>query len=588
VPVLVFVLAATTVAWLIFAPVDSHGDVVGAALSAIVIGANVFFHGQATDYFAGSDSPLIHLWSLSMEEQFYLLLIFAVSLLLVARRLSPKAQKISVTGKSLLILSLGVLGVVGLTRSRVEIANLFEFENFLFYFPIGRVWQFVAGIAVAVAVGSKNGLQHSVRATRWLAQLVVAILLAILLVPQDPVNAFLSWQRIGVTYLTAGVIYLNTGSHEFGILSRRALVAIGDRSYSIYLWHIPVISFWSLFADGTMNFVLAVLVVLTATELSYRLVERPFRSGHRPARSNWAIAYLSLVTVLASASIVGSDVIEEEIARRQPSVVSLADLGDRWSDFANNVPREECFEDPFYYACGVLDENTDVVLVGDSHALGISHAFMDAAKNLGLQPYVQAATGCYFLGSPSLTDPDAEYPTACEILTRTLQMEFEKRSLTVFVSECPRTRFEGCPDSQIIKRLDTILETRRRNIENSIRAGVKLVIIQELPVVIDDIRRNRTLFDSIVSRNAQGLQRIDDAHLDYQRLIAEDERRLASQYPESVKLFDPSQILCRRDSCLGLTTEGLAVWTNEDHLTIHGAELIRPALEAVMRDVTQP
>jgi hypothetical protein len=60
---------------------------------------------------------------------------------------------------------------------------------------------------------------------------------------------------------------------------------------------------------------------------------------------------------------------------------------------------------------------------------------------------------------------------------------------------------------------------------------------------------------------------------------------LATRFPDSVTLFDPKPILCEDDVCLGLTSEGKAVWANEDHLTIHGAEIIRPALEAAMRDV---
>jgi len=584
-PVLVFVLAITTLTWLVFAPVDTHGDVVGAAVSAIVIGANVFFHGQSTDYFAGSDSPFIHLWSLSMEEQFYLLLVAAVSLLVIIRRRVSMSRKIPLGGGALLVLSLGILGVIAWVRSTVSAANFFDFENFLFYFPVGRAWQFLAGIAVAAATTIRATPQWMTRYGRFVSQVMFVALLAVMLVSQESANTFLSWQRIVVTYLTAAAIYVNSSTPDAGIFSTRMFVAIGDRSYSIYLWHIPVISFCHLLTGETMSLVIAVIAVMIATELSYRLVERPFRSGHRPARRNWAIAVGSLVIVLASTPVVRAELIEKEIATRQPEVTSLAELGDRWANFANKVPREGCIDDPFYYSCGVLDENTDVVLVGDSHAMGLSHAFVDAAENLGLRPYVQVATGCYFLGSPSLTDPDGEYPTACEVLTRTLQMEFERLSLTVFVSECPRTRFEGCPDSQLIKRVDTILETRRVNIENSVAAGVKLVIIQELPIVVDDIRRRQTLIDALRSREAGAVQRVDQRFEDYRKIFARDEEQLAGRFPESVKLFDPKPILCEDDACLGLTKDGKAVWANEDHLTVHGAELIRSALEDVMRDV---
>lgn len=584
-PVLVFVLAITTLAWLVFAPVDTHGDVVGAAVSAIVIAANAFFHARSTDYFAGSDSPLIHLWSLSMEEQFYLLLIAVVSLLVITRRRVPTARRIPLSGPSLLALSLGTLGLIAWVRTSISQANMFDFENFLFYFPVGRVWQFLAGIAVAASTIHRPAPPWMARRGRLPSQLLVFVLLAVMLVNQESATTFLSWQRIAITYLTAAAIFVNAGSSDAGVFARTPFVAIGDRSYSVYLWHVPVIGFWQVLTGEVMNVAVAVTAVAVMTEISYRLVERPFRSGHLPARSNWMMAFGSLATVLVSVAVVGFGLIEKEIASRQPVDTSLTGLGDRWANFANKVPRSGCVDDPFYYSCGVLDENTDVVLVGDSHAMGIAHAFVDAAENLGLNPYVQVATGCYFLGSPSLTDPDGEYPTACEVLTRTLQIEFEKRSMVVFVSECPRTRFEGCPDSQLGKRADTILETRRVNVENSVAAGVKLVIIQELPIVVDDLRRRQTLIDAILSRDSGAVQRIDQRFESYRELFAHDEEELASRFPDSVTLFDPKPILCEDDVCVGVTSDGKAVWANEDHLTIHGAEIIRPALEAAMRDV---
>ncbi|MFM8957498.1 MAG: acyltransferase family protein [Actinomycetota bacterium] len=593
-PVLVFVLAVSLAIWLLMAPVDTHRDVSAAAMSAIFIGANVFFNSSSVDYFAGSDSPFIHLWSLSMEEQFYLLLIFGVSVLMLLRRKLPLLRRVPVSGTTMLSLSALVVAAVAWTRTTISTFRMFEFENLLFYFPVGRTWQFLAGIAVAAAIR-----QSSTRLASWpkrarLAQVLTIAVVCVMLLDQEPATQFLSWQRILVTYLTASVILLNSGSSDRGLFARRAFVAVGDRSYSIYLWHIPVIGLWQVVTAERVHFVVAVLAVLLVSEVSYRLVEQRFRSGREPSRSQWLVAFVSLALVLTSALLVSVNGLAGFVADRQAGGRQLSELRDRWTSFANRVERPECAQQVLVYECGTLDSDTDVVLVGDSHAMAISHVFLDAATDLNLQPYVYVAQSCQYLTSPALTVETWEDPSECEQIMRKLHDDVSSRGLPLVISECPRSRFTFCPDGQLSdldprheRNRRAVVDIRRSNVSQLANVGTRFVLVQDLPIVIDDIRRKQSLYAALFSKSSGTLQSIDSRFASSREYFKQDELLLSARYPQSVSLFDPAEILCDSRYCRGLTAEGKPVWSNEDHLTVFGSELLRePLREVIWRLVT--
>ena len=586
IPVLIVVVGVTLIAWFIFSPADVHGEALIAGISSLLIGANIFFYRQSTDYFFAQETPFLHLWSLSMEEQFYLLLIGGVVLGLYLRRRMRSLIRLASLAVAVAVASPAVLvGALILWRV-MPLDSRLELNNALFYFPIGRAWQFLAGVAVALAVRSRQTSLPLLRS--WLVNLLSVALMLILVSVSGNSSDFLSWQRIAVTYLVAVLIYINTQNPQLGWFAKQPFVAIGDRSYSIYLWHVPVIALWKVHFGTTPSLAVAIALTMILTELTYRSVELPFRSRAKSGSVGKSFVMIGVVLVFVAVSALVFEIPERIIAQTQQLPNAPYSLDDRWSRIAKQVPRDECNEDEYFYSCGVLDETIDVILVGDSHAMALSHVFLDTAYELNLRPYVQVASGCYFLGSPTLTLENVEYPTACEILNRTLQIEIERLGTPIVVSECPRTRFESCPDPGLFERTKTIISTRRANLGNAVASGVKVLIIQELPIVIDDLRRRQTLFNSLIGSESVSKQPIDVRYEGFRRTFREDESQLESEYPDSIQLMDPSEVLCGDLYCAGLTVEGKPVWADEDHLTVDGAGLLRDQLAAAMRRLVRP
>ena len=596
-PVLFFVTAATLPVWLVMAPVDTHRRVSAAAVSTVLGAANLFFYGSAVDYFAGSDSPYLHYWSLSMEEQFYLILIIAVAGVVLLRNRFEGLTKIPISGASMVLLSFTILLGVAWVQTVVSANRIQEYDRLLFYFPIGRAWQFLAGIAVAASTTRHSMPTLLRRVGPRLSQFLVAVVAGILVIGQESVTEFLSWQRIAVTYLTAAAIFLNSATSDAGFLARGPLVAIGDRSYSIYLWHIPVIRLWHVVTAQRMSVLPALIMVAVASEGSYQLVEQPFRSGRRASRISRSLALGSLTIVLLSAGLTSSNWIAEYVATRHAGGQPLSNSTNRWEFFASEVARPECsakeLGDTFTYECGTLDMDTDVVLVGDSHALALSHVFLDAATELNLQPYVLAGLGCQYLTSPALTVDDWNDPSECEQITRNLHRNLLIRGLPFVVSECPRSRFASCPDRQLsdleprraTNRLN-VVEIRTSNIARLAQLDMKFTLVQDLPIVSDDIRRKQSLFTVLFTEATGTSQLVDRQFSSSYEFFHRDELALARLYSGSMLLFDPAKVLCDRNQCNGLTAEGKPIWANEDHLTVFGSELLHePLRDAIQRIV---
>lgn len=230
--------------------------------------SNILFAWQANDYFAsGAEfNPLLHTWSLAVEEQFY---IFFPLVLLLLRH----------TGKRVILATIALLSLLSLVLAQV--ASSWQ-PTYNFYLLPSRAWEF--GIGALLAIG---GGALPLRTPR-LANVLSGLGLALILYPVFTFTAetpFPSvWTLLPVVG-TALVIGCAGPSTLVGrILSLRPMVWIGLLSYSAYLWHQPLFAFARVRLSGEVPEWLFGVLVIASFALAYfswRVVETPFRYNRK-------------------------------------------------------------------------------------------------------------------------------------------------------------------------------------------------------------------------------------------------------------------------------------------------------------------
>ncbi|MBS4752734.1 acyltransferase [Nocardioides sp. zg-ZUI104] len=276
--------------------------------------ANVRFAATDSDYWASDAlSPFRHYWSLAVEEQFYLLWPLVVGVFL-ARRARPAVWVALLAAGSL------AFAVWHTADSPVQ----------AYYSSPARAYELLIGALVAVSVPVLRELRP------WLSTLLaVAGLAGVLgsLALVGPNSALPGWLALAPTLSAAALLAGGAGSQATwvgSLLSRQPLRYLGDISYSLYLWHWPVLVLGPATALGTWPEVrrttVLLLVVLVLSMLSYHLVERPAMTWQWlqrvPVRALalWP-ASVAVVLVAASASIA---LAEAQLESRQQAAVEFA------------------------------------------------------------------------------------------------------------------------------------------------------------------------------------------------------------------------------------------------------------------------
>jgi peptidoglycan/LPS O-acetylase OafA/YrhL len=283
-PALYFVLLISSVVSTILMSPQQLKDFGQSLIATVTFSSNIYFFLKA-DYWAQSSEflPLLHTWSLAVEEQYYL--VFPVFLTLAW-----------LFGKNKIFWIIVVIAVISLTLSEwgwrySTIAN--------FYLSPTRAWELLAGSMAAFIVQKKGVQKNNALAFLGLAAIVFSIFFYEETTPFPSVYALVP--VIGVVLL---VLYADKETVAAKFLSTKGFVGIGLVSYSAYLWHQPLLAFVRVYQSSieielvTKFYIVGITFLLAV--LSFYYIERPFRAkGNVSARGILTFAILPLVVFIA-------------------------------------------------------------------------------------------------------------------------------------------------------------------------------------------------------------------------------------------------------------------------------------------------
>lgn len=340
-----------------------------------------------TGYFADAaqSQPLLHTWSLGIEEQFYLL--YPLVLYVLCRRFKKHLVP---------ILTIAAIGSFGLAV--VLLAKLHHSVAF-FILPT-RGWELLCG-AILACGALKPIRQRAAREATALAGLT-AIIISIWLYGPDA--AFPGPAALLPCFGTAALIWAGEGGGAPAVATRivgcRPLVAIGLISYSLYVWHWPALYLLNYLSNGTArlgSIALALLASAAIAYASYRYIERPFRRRRNEGRWQPLVggAAVSMLAVLAIyVAISGTLGLP---GRFRPDVLrTAAARNDQDLDVRTRCANRTVTDIAQSGLCrvGEGDGKPDFVVWGDSHALALFPVFDMLAKKHGLNGRFGAYTGC--------------------------------------------------------------------------------------------------------------------------------------------------------------------------------------------------
>jgi peptidoglycan/LPS O-acetylase OafA/YrhL len=302
-PAAALTLLATDVAAFFLLNFLRARDTVHDSLYTAVFAANFRFAARGVDYFAQAEppSPLLHYWSLAVEEQFYLVWPALISIVTFGLVLARRRRRAGRTQGPLLLALVVVLSGVSLVWSVHLTATL---PATAYFSPLTRAWEL--GLGCALAVGASTLMRVPPRGKLvmgWAGILAIAAA-AVLFSERTPFPGFAALlPTVGAALAVAAGIGDRHSLAVGRLLALRPLCIVGDRSYAFYLWHWPVL----ILADQFVGYELSVTVKLgllvgafLLSCVSYSLVENPIRR-RRSRRASGAVFGVSMAAVLGTA-----------------------------------------------------------------------------------------------------------------------------------------------------------------------------------------------------------------------------------------------------------------------------------------------
>jgi peptidoglycan/LPS O-acetylase OafA/YrhL len=377
----------------VFGNFDDSTSVLGQLIYTLFFLGNLGAYKFQGDYFASKFNPFVHTWSLSLEEQIYIFLPIAYLICLIFVRR---------TRLTLLLLYL-VASLISFYAYISPISISYGYALFgaqipelaSFYSPISRLWQFLIGGVVYLI--SLNGLPKILQAKKMkLMNLVTtAIILFIIFGKNIQVSS-----SILITLVGALCIYLRS----FNLLSFRCLTWLGDRSYSIYLYHLPLIYF-AMFSplnsqyyselEKYIRITIGLIVTIIISNYSFKYVENKFRGDKNlklPGRK-FLILFLLFWALPLFSSFSAYAVVTDSFKNSYSMYDNMFFDGECrfWKASPTEINRENLMECSRKFGRGVA-------IIGDSHALNVYNSIARESEQSRNFPFILGISmgGCRF------------------------------------------------------------------------------------------------------------------------------------------------------------------------------------------------
>ncbi|MEP2102397.1 acyltransferase family protein [Parasphingorhabdus sp.] len=590
-PALVVVFAASLAIGYFLQRPTEFSDMALSIVAASFFVSNIYFW-KSTNYFATEsiEAPMLHTWSLAVEEQFYIF--FPLLMIFLARAHYKKIPLLSAVA----VLSFLAASIL-----------VFYKQSATFYLLPTRAWELLIGALLAL------GIVRDIRSPliQKGAAFLGVILIIVPIFTYTDKTVFPGIAALPPTIGAALIIWSGKtgGGFIHQLLSSRPFTLCGQASYSLYLWHFPLLAF-AIYARGgelgTVEALLVCMLSLVLSLLSLKFVERPFRRRRQQSDSKSfavpvAVMGLILVTI-SSYTIYAYQGVPSRLDERSDKYVRVSDDETRHPKTCMSL--DNIIVDPVD-ACllGNKSQVPNVLLWGDSHAM-VTATSMESAALGNNQSFLFAATAdCppgsdFTIRATSELTSSPSYQFCDDYNAKMLEMASSNEELETIVFSSRWTNWrigeahnpaEG--DVQILLK-DELGEAAQNQdnrqifirgftnlVEELIGKGKKIYIVGPVPEPNFNVPyrlylRNLGLQD--VDENIS-LESYESRHAVILAMFAE----LSERQP--VRFIWPHEMLCDKKNC-PIVDGSDAVFFDHNHLSVHTARKIAPAYDEIFQN----
>ncbi len=586
-PAALLVLAACLAVTLALGSVLDWQGSIGQILASTLFVQNWWLAIAAVDYLGATAAPTLvqHYWSLSVEEQFYLLWpAVLVGLFVLARRASPARQRTALIGGLAVIAALSLALWLLLAASDPAVG---------FFHTAARAWQFAAGGLLA-AVGSARALRPGLRiGLGMLGWALIAV--STLLAPGDAVvTAAVALVPVVGAVLVIGAGVPDTPSWWGRMLSFAPIRVLAEISFAAYLWHWPVLLVAEQLADEPLSTPVRLALVALTLVLAWattRWVENPVRFGlvMRAARPRAvlvaSVAAIALVAVPAVSALVAFErVVAVTVATAGPAQPTTTATGRLCVGAEALDPDADCVDGPYttlvpnplgargpismlhdlgcanrvrepgFLFCefGDTASTIDVALVGDSKAMKMFPAMERLAIENGWRLVVYAKGGCAY----RLPDARTGDPTCAEFREQ-LTAELDQPGAWDLIVTMGASFDDPVSEDEVAAVRDAWQPLRDN--------GVPIAVIRDNPWAGDDPR-------GCVLDNLDDLAVCD---LDRETALRPDAQVIAARGLDDVIAIDLSDFYCTEAVC-PMAIGGVLVYRDAGHVNDEYTRTLAP------------
>ena len=548
-PAMALVVLLSTFVGIFYLRGDELNELARQGVFSILLVSNIYFSFSQTGYFQVESfrQPLLHLWSLSTEIQFYLIAPFFILGIL----------KVSYKLRVFLLLGLSLVSL-GLYTDLISVPNI---ENY--YLLTGRIWEFALGGTIAFANNNKRII--SLRG-KYLSILSLVVIFFLNYISIERLHD--SVVEISIVLLSTLIIFQAVSNGNSGkSYSPRILVFLGDLSYSVYLWHWPILYFLkNLTSINGFNLTIVTLfLTIVLSLLSYYFWENLFRKNVSSKKKTLLFTFIFLTVILSTLSSV-----------RAISDLRFSDAKQKLASFqlssGYSIKETACISD-YGQSYEVWDKNClpkksnstqELALIwGDSHVAAIADAFELDTKFKNVNLARASTTACPPIKSMnSVISPNLLCNKNNDYVWNYIKTE-KPDTVILAARWYIFANFEWY-ESGLSSLQKTIDQIQKMGIEKIILVGASPEWSDPLPEILWKQQLDNNTFEEKISNTR--VANLRDINFNLKEMSE------AAQ----IQFIDPLDIWCEKDICTTFRNkdEFYVIQIDSDHLSVGAAKEI--------------